>query len=124
MDDLLSWIQYRSIDTKDIQGTTSIVRYGKEYWKSYFSILISSLPEVCYPEDEVVAQEVPSDTTTEVQPEAAIIVPPGIPQIDRTRKPMNNQKPDSSPVIEVQEFPIKPVTISTVIHHSYLPFSY
>ena len=82
------------------------------------------MPEVCYPEDEVIAQEVPSDTTTTVQPEPEIVVPPGIPQIDRARKPMNNQKPDSSPVIEVQEFPVKPVTIPIVILHSNLLFHY
>jgi hypothetical protein len=83
------------------------------------------LLEVCYPEDEVVVQEVPIDTTTVVQPEEAIISPANIPQIDRTRKPINNQKPDdSSPVIELQEFPNKPVTIPLVILHSNLHFHY
>jgi len=58
----------------------------------------------------LISQEVPSDAAIVVQPEAAIISPIVIPQVDRTRKPINNQKPES-PTIEQQELPIKPVRI-------------
>ena len=64
--------------------------------------------EVSYPEDEVVSEEVPPDAATIAQPEAAIISPAIVPQIDRTRKPIGQQKPES-PIIEQQELPTKPV---------------
>ncbi|CAF0780734.1 unnamed protein product [Rotaria sordida] len=67
--------------------------------------------EVSYPDDVYISQEVPSDAATAAQPEAAIIPPAIVPQIDRTRKPINYQKPESS-VIEQQqqqELPIKQV---------------
>ncbi len=70
--------------------------------------------EVCYPDDEIVPQEVPSDAAIVAQPEAAIILPAVIPQVDRTRKPMNNLKPES-PTIEKEELPIKPVTIQFLL---------
>ncbi len=68
----------------------------------------------------------PSDAATVAQPEAASTLSAVVPQIDRTRKPINNQKPESltiekpesptiekpqSPTIETQELPIKPVRI-------------
>ncbi len=71
-------------------------------------------PEVSYPDDELISQDVPSDAATVAQPEATIISPAGIPQVDRTRKPINNQKPES-PTIEQQELPIKPVKNSIFI---------
>jgi hypothetical protein len=74
------------------------------YFHSFF------ITEVSYPEDVYISQEVPSDAATAVQPEAVVIPPAVVPQVDRTRKPMNNQKPES-PVIEQQELPIKPVRI-------------
>lgn len=88
--------------------------------------MIFDFSEVSYPEDEVVAQEVPSDVAVveAIQPEAVISVPTPIPQIDRTRKPINNQKPES-PVIEQQEFPIKPVIISSILFiEMFSSFSY
>jgi hypothetical protein len=57
-----------------------------------------------------IPQEVPSDAATAAQPEASVISPAVVPQVDRTRKPINNQKPES-PVIEQQELPIKPVRL-------------
>lgn len=52
----------------------------------------------------------PIDAATVVQPEVVeVLAPPvSLPQVDRTRKPATNQKPES-PVIEIKEFPIKPV---------------
>jgi len=70
--------------------------------------------EVSYPDDELISQEVPSDAATIVQPEAAIISPIVIPQVDRTRKPINNQKPES-PTIEQPELPVKPVRIRSLL---------
>ncbi|CAF0786761.1 unnamed protein product [Adineta steineri] len=59
--------------------------------------------EVSYPDDIIQSEEVPSDAATAAQPEAAAISPAVVPQIDRTRKPINNQKP------EQDEISIKPV---------------
>ncbi|CAF2367647.1 unnamed protein product [Rotaria sp. Silwood2] len=64
--------------------------------------------EVSYPDDVYIPEEVPSDAATAAQPEAAIIPPAIVPQIDRTRKPINNQKPEST-VIEQQELSTKPI---------------
>ncbi len=65
--------------------------------------------EVCYPDDEILPQEVPNETATIAQPEAAIITPAVVPQFDRTRKPMNNLKPESP-----TELPVKPVIIQFI----------
>lgn len=74
----------------------------------FYVLLIICFAEVSYPDDEILPQEVPSDAATIVQPEAAFIAPAVVPQFDRTRKPMNNLKPES-PTIEKQEVPIEPV---------------
>lgn len=75
--------------------------------KMSFFCLIS---EVSYPDDIINAEDVPIDAATAVQPEVVdVLVPPvSLPQVDRTRKPAANQKPES-PVIEIKEFPVKPV---------------
>ncbi len=70
--------------------------------------------ECAYPDDELISEEVPSDAATLAQPEAAIIEPAVVPQVDRTRKPINNQKPEL-PTIEKQELPIKPVRIRCLL---------
>ncbi len=73
-------------------------------------VIDSLFSEVSYPDDELIGDEVPSDAATAAQPEAAVISPTVVPQVDRTRKPMNSQKPES-PTIERQELPIEPVRI-------------
>lgn len=55
-----------------------------------------------------VPQEEPSDAATAAQPEAASVSPAVVPQVDRTRKPVNNQKP------EQEESLVKPVRIRSV----------
>jgi len=55
-----------------------------------------------------VPQEEPSDAATAAQPEAASISPAVVPQVDRTRKPVHNQKP------EQEESLVKPVRIRSV----------
>jgi ubiquitin carboxyl-terminal hydrolase 8 len=98
-----------------------IIQGGYEDWMVYYPGL-STGPliskeidgqlrsfEVCYPDDEILPQEVPNETATIAQPEAAIITPAVVPQFDRTRKPMNNLKPESP-----TELPVKPVIIQFI----------
>jgi hypothetical protein len=82
-----------------------------------FCIIYLCFAEIAYPEDEIIVQEVPTDITPAVvESEVEIISSIGVPQIDRTRKPINNQKPElppieklESPTIEKQELPVKPI---------------
>ncbi|CAF3581495.1 unnamed protein product [Rotaria socialis] len=93
---------------------------GYEDWMTYYpgentAPLISRKPfgelrsfEVSYPDDVYVLEEVPADVTTNAQPEAATITSAIVPQIDRTRKPINSQKPESN-IIESEELPIQQI---------------
>ena len=57
-------------------------------------LLAFVIPEVAYPEDVIEPEQVPSDAASAAQPEAGIIIPAVIPQVDRTRKPIQSQKPE------------------------------
>lgn len=63
--------------------------------------------EVSYPDDVYIPQEVPSEPAA-AQPETPVFPPDVVPQVDRTRKPLPNQKPES-PVIEQKDLPAKQV---------------
>ena len=67
-------------------------------------LLTFEIPEVAYPEDVIQPEQMPSDAASDAQPEAGIFIPAVIPQVDRTRKPIQNPKP------EQDETPIKPVS--------------
>ncbi|CAF1245962.1 unnamed protein product [Adineta ricciae] len=59
--------------------------------------------EIAYPDDVIQPEQVPSDAASDAQPEAGIFMPAVIPQVDRTRKPIQNPK------LEQDETQIKPI---------------